>query len=140
MNFQLKCLAPPIPAKVIFFFFLGPHPKHMEVPRLGVKSELQLSAWATATATLDSKHICELQRSLLQCQILNPLIEARERTVFSRTVHQVLNPLSRNKNSSKVKFLREDATGLLIGKQAASLSRCSLIQTIWQPEEQARAP
>ena len=25
-----------------FFAFLGPHPQHMEVPRLGVKSELQL--------------------------------------------------------------------------------------------------
>ena len=23
-----------------FFVFLGPHPRHMEVPRLGVKSEL----------------------------------------------------------------------------------------------------
>ena len=27
-----------------FFSFLGPHPQHMEVPRLGVKSELQLLA------------------------------------------------------------------------------------------------
>ena len=25
---------------VCFFVFLGPHPQHMEVPRLGVKSEL----------------------------------------------------------------------------------------------------
>ena len=29
-----------------FFVFLGLHPWHMEVPRLGVKSELQLSATA----------------------------------------------------------------------------------------------
>ena len=33
----------------IFFFFLlcflGPHPKHMEVPRLGTESELQLPAY-----------------------------------------------------------------------------------------------
>ena len=35
----------------IIFFFLGPHLWHMEVPRLGVKSELQLPAYATATAT-----------------------------------------------------------------------------------------
>ena len=26
----------------IFFFLSGPHPRHMEVPRLGVESELQL--------------------------------------------------------------------------------------------------
>ena len=31
--------------------FLGPHPQHMEVPRQGVKSELQLPAYTTATAT-----------------------------------------------------------------------------------------
>ena len=24
----------------LFFVFLGPHPRHMEVPKLGVKSEL----------------------------------------------------------------------------------------------------
>jgi len=26
------------------YFFLGPHPQHMEVPRLGAESELQLLA------------------------------------------------------------------------------------------------
>ena len=31
----------------IFFCFLGPHPRHMEVPRLGVESELQLPASIT---------------------------------------------------------------------------------------------
>ena len=30
------------------FVFLGPHPRHMEVPRLGVESELQLLAHVTA--------------------------------------------------------------------------------------------
>ena len=29
---------------LFFFFFLGSHPQHMEVPRLGVKSELQVPA------------------------------------------------------------------------------------------------
>ena len=33
------------------FVFLGPHLRHTEVPRLGVKSELQLLAYTTATAT-----------------------------------------------------------------------------------------
>ena len=35
---------------IIFLFFLGPHLWHMEVPRLGVKSELQLQVNITATA------------------------------------------------------------------------------------------
>ena len=36
-----------------FFSFLGLHPQHMEVPTLGVESELQLPAYVTATATRD---------------------------------------------------------------------------------------
>ena len=43
-----------------FLFFLGPHLQHMEIPRLGVESELQLLATATATATTDLSHICNL--------------------------------------------------------------------------------
>ena len=42
-----------------FFVFLGPHLQHMEVPRLGVKSELRLPAYATATAMWDPSRICE---------------------------------------------------------------------------------
>ena len=33
--------------------FSRPHPRHMEVPRLGVESELWLLAYTTATATPD---------------------------------------------------------------------------------------
>ena len=36
------------------FFFLGSHLQHMEVPRLGVESELP--AYTTATATRDPSH------------------------------------------------------------------------------------
>ena len=44
---------------VLFFsFFLGSHLQHMEVPRLGVQSELQLLATVTATATPDLSCIC----------------------------------------------------------------------------------
>jgi len=64
----------------LFALFLGPHSKHMEIPRLGVESELQLLAYATATATPDPSHVCDLHHSSWQCQILNPLIEARNRT------------------------------------------------------------
>jgi len=39
--------------EIFFFVFPGPHPQHMEVPRLEVKLELQLPAYTTATATWD---------------------------------------------------------------------------------------
>ena len=61
-----------------FFAFLGPYPWHMEDPRLGVKSEAQLPAYATATATWDMSHICDLHYSLQQHQIPDPLSEARD--------------------------------------------------------------
>ena len=38
---------------LLFFVFLGLHPLHMEVPRQGVKLELQLLAYTTAPATGD---------------------------------------------------------------------------------------
>ena len=60
------------------FFFLGLHPQHIEVPRPGVESELQLLA--TATATRDPSCVCDLHHSSCQCQILNPLSKARYRT------------------------------------------------------------
>ena len=61
------------------FFFLEMHLQRMEVPGLGVESELQLLAYATATATPDQSHIFDLLCSLQQLGILNPLIEARDR-------------------------------------------------------------
>ena len=52
----------------------------MEVPRLGVQSELQLPAYTTATATRDLSHICDLRHSSRQCWILNPLSKTRAQT------------------------------------------------------------
>ena len=46
-----------------FFVFLGPYSRHMEVPRLGVESELQLLAYATATVTHDLSGVCDLHHS-----------------------------------------------------------------------------
>ena len=37
----------------IYIFFLGPHLWHMEIPRVGVESNLQLPSFGTATATPD---------------------------------------------------------------------------------------
>ena len=62
------------------YCFLGPHPWHMEVPRLGVELELQLLAYTTATATPDLSRVCNLHHSSRPCQILNPLSEARDWT------------------------------------------------------------
>ena len=62
-------------------FFLGgeggPYPQHMKIPRLGSQWKLQLPAYATttatATATQDPSHVCNLHHSSQQHQILNPL-------------------------------------------------------------------
>ena len=56
-----------------FYFFLGLHLQHMEVPRLGVESELQLPASTTATATQDPGCVCHLHLSSRQRRILNLL-------------------------------------------------------------------
>ena len=66
------------------FGFLGLYPQHTEVPRLGVKSELQLLAHttATATATRDPSQVCNLQHSSGRRQISNPLSKARDRTLW----------------------------------------------------------
>ena len=50
----------------------------MEIPRLGVKSELELPTYTTATAEPDPSHICNLHGSSRQRQILNPLGRARD--------------------------------------------------------------
>ena len=50
----------------------------MEVPRLGVKSELQLPAYTTATATQGLSHVCNLYYSSQGCQIPDPLSEVRD--------------------------------------------------------------
>ena len=63
-----------------FFFlvFLGPYPQYMEVPRLGVRLELQRPAYTTATR--DPSHVCDLHHSSRQRQILNPPSKARDWT------------------------------------------------------------
>ena len=61
-----------------FAFFLGPHPQHMEFPRLGVESELQLQAYTTATATWDTSGVFDLYHSSQQHWISDPLSETRD--------------------------------------------------------------
>ena len=70
-------------------FFLGLHPWHMEVPRLGVQSELQLPAYTTTTAAPDPSRVCDLHHSSQQHQILNPLSEARDWTCIPMDTSQI---------------------------------------------------
>ena len=63
--------------------------QHMEVPRLGGESELQLLAYATATATQDLSYVCDLHHSSWQCWILNPLKEARDQICILIDTSQV---------------------------------------------------
>ena len=49
--------------KLFLFCFLEPHTRHMEGPRLGVTSELQLLGYATATAIQDPSQTFDLHHS-----------------------------------------------------------------------------
>ena len=69
----------------------------MEVPRLGVKSELQLLAYTTATATQDRILICNLHHRSWQRQSFNSLSEAKDRTHILTDTCRVHNLLSRSK-------------------------------------------
>ena len=62
-----------------YFLFMATHAVY-EVPRIGVKSKLQLPAYTTVTATQDPSHISDLHHSSRQHRILNPLSEARDPT------------------------------------------------------------
>ena len=82
------------PFRTIFFFlfffcFLRLHPWHMDVPRLGVESELQLPSIATATATLDLSHIFNQQHSSWRHWILNPPSESRDGTRILTVTSQI---------------------------------------------------
>ena len=49
---------------LFIFALLGPPSEHMEVPRLEVKSELQLPTSTTATAMPDLSRVCNLPLQL----------------------------------------------------------------------------
>ena len=74
---------------IFCLFVLGPQPRNVDVPRLGVKWELQLPANTTATAMWDPNHICNLCHSSWQYHIPNPLREARDRTLILMQTSQI---------------------------------------------------
>ena len=63
---------------LFFFFCLLRDPRHKEVPRLGVESELLPPVYTIATTMQDPSHVCNLHHSSWQCQILNPWSKARD--------------------------------------------------------------
>ena len=74
-----------LPSNAFLFFshsfvFLRPHEWHMEVPRLGVQSELLLLVYARAIAMPDLSCICDLHHSSWQHGIPNPMSKARDQT------------------------------------------------------------
>ena len=85
---------------VVVFFRAAPGAN--EVPRLGVKLELQFPAYpiATAIAVWDLSHVCDLHHCLWQHQILNLLSKGRDRTCIVMDASRVHNLLSHNGNSS----------------------------------------
>ena len=52
-----------------FYFFLWLHLQHMKVPRLRVESELQLTAYTTATATQDQAISATYAAVYGECQV-----------------------------------------------------------------------
>ena len=70
----------------------------MEVLGLGVELELQLLAYATATAMWDLSHVCNLYHSSGQRQILNPL-RKRDQTHILMDTSWILHSLSHKGNS-----------------------------------------
>ena len=65
---------------LLLSLFLGPHQQHMEVPRLGVESELQLQAYTTATETQDLSPSATYTTAHSNARSLTSLSKARDQT------------------------------------------------------------
>ena len=81
---------------LFFFCFLRLHLAGIiKVSRLEVTSELQLLAYALATAMWDLNHICELHHGSQQRWILNPLSKTRDQTcilMHPSWIHKLAEP------------------------------------------------
>ena len=87
MNNSLACWS--ILFFFFFFVFLGLHPQHTEVPRLGVELEVYPLAYTTVTEMPDLSHICDLHYSSWQFQVLNPVSKDRDQTFILMDTMQI---------------------------------------------------
>ena len=90
---------------LLFFFSPGLHPYHMEVARLGVKLELQLLAYTTATATPVLSRICDLYHSSRQRRFPNPLSESKDQTCILMDTSRIHFPYAVTGTPCLVLFL-----------------------------------
>ena len=114
--------------RTLFFYLcmcvsLGPNPWHMEVPRLGFESELQLPAYTTARATPNLSRICNLSCSSRQHRILSPPNKARDPTRIFMDTSPVLNPLS-HKGNSCPSLLKRNSHMIMTCTHATKSSLC----------------
>ena len=84
----------------VFSFFLGPYLRHMEVLRLGVKSELLLQTYATTTARPDLSHIWDLITACGNTGSLTHWARPGIEPVSSLILCCLPNPLSDHGNSN----------------------------------------
>ena len=81
----------------LFFYFLGPHPWHMEIPRLEVQSELQLMAYTT----VPQRQIRATSATYTAVMGLSPLSGDRDQTHILMDTSWALNPWSHCRNFQK---------------------------------------
>ena len=108
---------PPCP-----FFFLNLHLQHMEVPSLGVKSELQWPAYTTVMAAPDPATSATYIAAYSNTRSLTHWPSPGIKLASSWTQHCVLNLLSHNGNSSPGPFLLS---------YTSPLCRCILIPYLY---------
>ena len=98
----------------VFFFFFRAYLGHMEVPRLGVQSELLLPAYTTATTTPDPSCACDLHHNSRQCWIPNPLSKARDQTCNPTAPSRIRFRCAMDRNSLNVFYLFKEAALLSV--------------------------
>ena len=123
-----------------FFVFVGPHPQHIEVPRLGVELGLYLLAYATAIATRDPSHICNPHHSSWQRWTPNSLNEARVRICILTDTSQLCYhcaTMGTPKVSFIVKFFWTPAPWGIPGTRSPGSHSCSVQDRVpWDLRQQ----
>ena len=84
---------------IFFFFFLRPHLWHMEFPRLGVESELQLPSLHHSHSNAGSELHLRPTPQLTAMPDPSPPSEVRDQTHILMDTSQVCNPLSHKRHS-----------------------------------------